>query len=183
MTTNRETYTRVTDILYPFSGMDKINPEILRKAADRGRKVHEYCGGVILGFGIPDAEPEFKGYLDSFLSWWQDHFDIIAHEERFYDDELQITGQTDLIIKDKDITYLVDFKTSASPNKSWPLQLSAYRRMAKCHVDHMYVVQLKKDGSNPKIHTYSDNYELFLNCYKVYKYFYKNKETIDLELI
>jgi len=181
----RETYTRVTDILYPFSGLDKVNPEVLRKASERGASVHHLCGGIIEGLGTPEIDPELQGYITSFESWWKDDFEIIAHEQRFYDDELEITGQADLIIKHGDNVHLIDLKTSASVSKSWPLQLSAYRNMIKStyYIDNISIVQLKRDGSIPKIHTYADHYKQFLNCYEVYKYFYKKKETIDIELI
>lgn len=42
-------YTRVTEILKPFSGLDRIPKDIVANAARRGTKVHDVCEGIIRG--------------------------------------------------------------------------------------------------------------------------------------
>lgn len=44
-------YTRITEILSPFSGLDKIPKEIVANAARRGTKVHDICEGIVKGIG------------------------------------------------------------------------------------------------------------------------------------
>ena len=62
-------YTRVTEVLAPFSGMDKIPPEILQRASERGTKVHEICDAIISGMGCPEIQDNLQGYIDSFKKW------------------------------------------------------------------------------------------------------------------
>jgi len=66
----RETYSRVTNILYPFSGLEKIDSEIVAHAAARGTKVHKICEGIIEGIGEIDVDDETRGYVESFKKWW-----------------------------------------------------------------------------------------------------------------
>ena len=44
-------YTRVTEILSPFSGLDRVPKAILKNAADRGTRVHKVCEGIVQGLG------------------------------------------------------------------------------------------------------------------------------------
>ena len=66
-----ENYIRVTNVLYPFSGLDKIDSEIVAHAAQRGTKVHKICEGIIQGLGELGVEEETKGYVESFKKWWE----------------------------------------------------------------------------------------------------------------
>jgi len=175
----REEYARVTEILAHFSGIDKVPNDILEKAAARGDLVHKLCIAYVEGIAPANDITEVEGYLKSFLQWFKEDYKVLTTEERFYDDELQITGQVDMIIENKGKIILIDFKTSASPQKTWPLQLSAYKYMAneKYKIDEIQIVQLKKDGSVPQIHIHGSkvDLELFFHCYGVFKYFYENK--------
>ena len=64
---NRDEYTRVTTVLYPFSGLDRLDEEIVRAAGIRGTKVHKICESIIQGFGEIDVDEETFGYIESFL--------------------------------------------------------------------------------------------------------------------
>lgn len=48
---NLKDYTRVTEVLYPFSGLSNIKPDILANAARRGTRVHDICEGIMKGLG------------------------------------------------------------------------------------------------------------------------------------
>jgi hypothetical protein len=44
-------YTRVTEVLSPFSGMDKIPKHIVENAGRRGTLVHTIIEGIVSGLG------------------------------------------------------------------------------------------------------------------------------------
>lgn len=44
-------FVRVTEILSPFSGLDKVPKDILANAANRGTRVHDVCEGIVKGVG------------------------------------------------------------------------------------------------------------------------------------
>ena len=48
---DKSAYTRVTEILSPFSGLDKIPKHILDNAARRGTRVHDVCESIVKGLG------------------------------------------------------------------------------------------------------------------------------------
>ena len=168
-------YLRVTEILSPFSGLDKIPKDIVANAARRGTKVHEICEGIIKGLGEWDVDDETKPYVDSFKEWWQDGKEVIEVERRFWDDELCITGQVDLILRVDGKITIVDLKTSYKPSKTWPIQGSAYAMLAQnagIEVTAIQFIHLKRDGSPAEVHHYEIDFDLFKKCYDVYQYFY-----------
>src|SRR6188768_1540018 len=116
---SRENYTRVTTILYPFSGLKDVYPEILQKASLRGTKVHKICEGIVSGLGEHGVDEEVQGYIDSFNKWWGEGKQVHAVEKRFWCDELEVTGQVDMIIETPEGLAIVDIKTSYKPSKTW----------------------------------------------------------------
>ncbi len=179
---NISDYIRVTEVLYPFSGLDKINPDVLRNAANRGTRVHEICDAIIEEVGVGYFEPELDGYIESFNKWLPKEF--IKKPDRFFCDELMLTGECDGIYKEGDDLVLFDLKTPMNESKSWMLQGSAYAylcRKSGINIKRIEFVKLSKYGHDPKVFTYEENFELYLSCLQTYKYFYKNK-NMDFEL-
>ena len=113
----RENYNRVTSVLYPFSGLDKIDPNIVAYAGQRGTKVHKICEAIIQDLGEIDVDEETWGYVESFKKWWSLGHDLVLMEHRFFDDDLEITGQMDLIINTPEGLAIVDLKTSYQKSK------------------------------------------------------------------
>jgi len=172
---SREKYTRVTKVLYPFSGMDKIDPEVLAHAAERGTKVHRICEGIVLGLGEHGVDDETKGYVDSFKQWWEGGISVISMEERFWDDKLQLTGQVDFIIETGDGLAVVDLKTSSKPSKTWEAQGSAYAYLAKnagYKITKIFFIHLNKHGKAPKIFEYPVDDSFFLAIFRTYLHFF-----------
>lgn len=168
-------YQRVTEVLQPFTGIKYIEKTILENAAVRGTKVHKICEGIVNGIDEWNIQEEYKGYVESFKKWWNLGHEVISSEERFYCDDLKITGQVDLIIKKRDKAIVIDLKTSMNESKSWMLQGSAYSYLAKKKgypVKDILFIRLRRDGSEPKYHLYEENIELFKDCLNVYRYFY-----------
>lgn len=173
----RENYTRVTNVLYPFSGLEKIDPSILAHAADRGTRVHKICEGIVQGLGELGVDDETKGYVDSFKQWWELGHEVIMMEQRFWCDKLELTGQVDLIIKTPEGKLaVVDLKTSSKPSKTWEAQGNAYAYLAKQSkhdIEKIYFLHLNKLGKEPKIYEYEIDHSFFLAIYRVWNHFFK----------
>lgn len=173
---SRENYTRVTKILYPFSGLEKVPQEVVAKAGIRGTKVHKICEGIISGLGELGVDPETFGYVESFKKWWGDGKDVLMMEERFYDDDLEITGQVDLVLNTPEGPVLVDLKTSYAPSKTWAVQGNAYAYIAKNHnlnIVGIYFLHLNKTGKEPRIYEYDVDPSLFLAVVRTWQYFFQ----------
>lgn len=171
-------YQRVTEILYPFSGMKYVKKTVLENAAARGTKVHKICEAIAGGLEGWEAPAEYQPYVDSFNSWFKRKHKIISIEERFFCNELRITGQVDFIVEEPKGLYIVDLKTSQQESKSWLLQGSAYSYLAKkkgYDVKGIMFLQLKRDGTPSREYFYDENMDLFRKCLDVYRYFYGKK--------
>lgn len=173
------TVPRVTEILNYFTSYDKVPRDILANAAVRGTCVHNLCGGIAKGNWIPDdlIKPEYKPYVDSFRQWDKDKVqDYQLIEKRFIHKELQYSGQMDFLITGKDgKLYLVDLKTSASPQKTYPLQMGAYAGLLNdndIQIEGAMIVYLSKFGDYPVVdylYDLTEQWDVFksaLNCYK-----------------
>ena len=188
-------YDRISNVLYPFSGLRDIDPEILANAASRGTVVHKICDSLILRHGKFDLEELVKGYsqndihyakelekvnlmIESFETWYKDK-KFIPKPKRFYETHNMITGECDMIYSDKDRLVLVDIKTPLTESKSWMLQGTAYSYMAKkqgINIDRIEFIKLSKTGGKPKVFVYEENWFLFKSVLDIYRYFYKNEE-------
>lgn len=172
----RENYTRVTSVLYPFSGLDRINPDVVAYAADRGTRVHKTCEAIIEGLGEIGVDDETRGYIESFKLWWEKGHDVVAMEKRFWCDDLQLTGQVDLILNTPDGMAIVDLKTSSRPSTTWPAQGSAYAYLARKEgfpIKKVYFLHLNKVGREPRIYEYPVDDSFFLAIYRTWQHFFK----------
>jgi hypothetical protein len=181
-----ELYDRVTDALFFISGLCKISPEILKNACDRGSKVHEICDSLINNLGIWDLDLATEGYIDSFKQWLPGK-KFIGKAERFFCDQLMLTGECDAIYDSPEGLVLVDFKTPSKESKTWRLQGSAYSWLAKKSgypIKKIEFVKLSKIGKPPKSYWYEEDFETYLKCLEIYRLFFKNCENdINLEWI
>jgi len=177
---DKEGYIRVTSTLYPFSGLDKINPEVLSHAAERGTKVHKICEGIITGLGEYGVDDETEPYVSSFKQWWDKGHTVVAVEKRFWDDERHITGQVDLILQTEDGLVIADLKTSSKPSKTWPVQGSAYAHLARksgYDIKKLFFIHLLRTGKEAKVYEYDISEEFFLSTYKVWDYFFNKDKS------
>lgn len=172
-------YTRVTEVLSFFSGFQAIDPVVLQNAANRGTLVHQICDAIIEGIGTPPVSSEISPYIDSFLQYPEKAY--IKKPERFFCDELMITGECDAIYKEGDSLVLVDFKTSRAEGKTWALQGSAYAYLAKkagYPIDRIEFVKLDRTGKAPKVLVYQDQFPDFLAALRMYRLFFDGKPPI-----
>jgi len=194
-----EKYDRVTRVLSPFSGLGGIDPEVVKNAADRGKIVHQLCNAIVMHLGIFDMEDMIqtysrnhehfekekeiiKNFIRSFEKWAIGK-KIVSVSQRVFDEEFMLTGEYDLIYQnDVGERVLFDIKTPARESHCWLLQGSAYSYMIskKEKIDHIEFGQLSRDGREPKIREYKENFPLFLNHLECYRYSYKNKKAEDV---
>lgn len=170
-------YIRVTEAISEFSGLSKIPKEILDKACHRGIRVHNIIEALCADIGVLDIDEDIKGYIESFQKWGPKKF--LEKPDRFYCDTHRITGEADGIFVEGDDLVLFDIKTPVKPSSTWNLQLSAYAylaRQAGYPITAIEVVRLNKDGKPPEVIRYKEDFELFLSCLSVYRYFYDGKE-------
>jgi len=175
-------YTRVTDVLSPFSGLKNIDPAILKNAGERGTLVHKLIDSEIMGMDGPIPE-HVRGYMNSYYQWNVGQ-KFMDKPPRFFDDDLMLTGEIDaLYVNDDGGLTLVDFKTPANQSKTWALQGSAYCFLARCagfDITEIEFVKLSKTGGKPKSYFYykdfKKNWKTFQGCLDAYRHFYADSE-------
>ncbi len=177
---------RVTEILRPFTSYDQVPANILERAAARGTSVHALCAGIAKGNWIPDGMigEELIGYVKSFRQWSEaqvKNFKIV--EKRYTELGDTYSGQLDFVVEGTDHkTYLVDLKTSAKPQKTYPIQMAAYSMLLRQNgiwVDGAMLVYLNKEGEFPNIHLLHDlteEYSVFQSALECYQYFKIRKD-------
>ncbi len=189
---------RVTEILRPFTSYDQVPKDILERASARGTSVHALCAGIAKGNWIPDGMigEELIGYVRSFRKWQAAQVkEFVIIEKRYTDSNQQFTGQMDFVVKcTDDKPYLIDLKTSATHQKTYPVQMAAYNSLLKqnnIHVCGAMLVYLDKTGEFPDIdlldeEDLEENFYVFsaaLHCYKYFKMRKKKNGTKPEECI
>ena len=178
-TRNMDLYDRVTSVIFPFSGLTKVDPEILRKAAARGTAVHDYCNCLIAELPCDTIDDTYMGYIDSF-NLWAEGKKFLLHPGRWFDDELMITGECDGIYEMDGEFILFDLKTPAKQGSTWNLQGAAYRHLAhknNLKIDHVEFVRLQRNGKKPTVYGYGDSFDEFMMLLTVYRKYFKNNMT------
>lgn len=177
---------RVTEILKPFTSYEQVPKDILERAAARGTSVHALCAGIAKGNWIPDGMigDELLGYVRSFRKWHEAQVNqFIIIEKRYTDCNEQYSGQLDFVVEATDGKfYLVDLKTSARPQKTYPVQMAAYATLLKqnkIHVEGAMLVYLDKAGEFPDIDLIGDmtkEFSVFTSALHCYRYFKMRKK-------
>ena len=169
MTQKTEDYTRVSEILAIFQAYAHVDRKLLKKAQDTGTSIHGAIESYFKDEFIP-LDARRAPYFESFLSWADSLHPIpIASETRLYDHSLRITGQFDLIATLGGEPYLIDFKTGSWEHPEiWEMQMTLYRYLMGVNgmpkPDKFMIVQLKKDGSPPKIFDFTFSQECLSAC-------------------
>lgn len=200
-------YLRVTTLLSAFSGLDRIDPFVLKRASCRGTVVHQAIDSIIAFHGLLGLEEQVReytkcpdlmkwhdeyekelamvhGFIESFRKWSQGK-KFLPKPTRLYDDYNMITGEFDVLYKDQDgLLTLVDFKTPASESKTWMLQGTGYDILSLHNgvkIDKIEFVKLCRKGNPPKSYFYERNVDLFLSVLETYRYF-KLEGCQDIEI-
>jgi len=171
----KEGYTRISDIVSVPGMFDMIPLEVLEKKVRIGTNVHEAIHMDFLGF-VPDLAEDEKGYYDSYLEWKSiTNTGISMSEDRFYDDNLMITGAIDGLLRFpyEDNLVAVDWKTSATCTKAisdtWRAQGGFYHYLLMQNnvhnVSQRYLfVQLHPKGKLPKVKEFLFTQDIWKEC-------------------
>lgn len=173
------THDRVTAVLSPFSGLNRVPPAILANAQDRGTKVHEYFESFCENIWqvVPS---EYQGYITSLEQWTKDK-KFLDKPSRWYCDELLLSGECDGLYPNETGYTLFDIKTPLKESKTWKLQGSAYSYLGKkagFKITKIEFIKLSKDGSAPEIFTYEEDFDSFKKCLDVYRMFFKSEKDL-----
>lgn len=149
---NGDTIPSVTTLMEPLSLHEYggIDEQTLHNAANKGTAVHNAIENWIK-FGFDDLTPEFHGYMDGFLAWWDAKKpDVIGSEIRTYHRLMQYAGTVDLVAVIDGEVSLIDFKTTYKlVEKNCRVQLEAYSQAMASHgieVKKKVILHLRKDG-------------------------------------
>jgi len=177
----KEGYTRVSSILGQWNHLAHIDKDVLANKCRIGTNVHAKIGAEIDGIFL-DLEADEEGYFESWNKWQKEErldYSQMMTEERFYCDELKITGCVDAIRIEEERGTLLDYKTSATPNKRmWALQAAFYhylvKKSGKKIEDEVWFIHLKKDGKVAKVYNFEITPKLWEVCASAlhsYRYF------------
>jgi hypothetical protein len=174
----------VTEVLGKYQDFSHVPPERLALAGERGTAVHDACllkiARGIPALSIPD---ECAGYVESFQKWFHSRCEeVIFSEERLVDINLGCSGQVDLFCKDGAAYFLIDLKTPITKNKSWRLQLAAYKHLVVKRFPEIpesiiipASLRLHPEGKTPKMDLYTESYledfNYFLQALNVHRFF------------
>jgi hypothetical protein len=169
---------RVTEVISPWSGLDKIPEATLQHAAERGTAVHDYCSRIAQGEFIMNIDQECQPYVESFQLWFDSQVvEVLLSEKRLNDEALGYTGQIDLVVTLKEgIVTLVDLKTPVTSYPTWKMQIAAYRNLLQKDgvlPERTGSLQLHPKGKTPNMKWYEDSatdFNAFLSALNVYNY-------------
>jgi len=158
-------YPRVTQIISPYSGYSKVPRNYLEAACERGTAIHKACEAYLRGEKC-DIKTEWGHYLMSFVVFAPLITKIHSTETSLQDDTLKYRGTYDLLAEIQGYSglTLVDFKTSYAPQKTWHLQLSAYKNLIEltgAEVSHVLVLHLQRNGAPAKVIEFENIKESF----------------------
>lgn len=142
----------VSKVMEPLSNYEygNVDENVLKRAAYKGTAVHNAIENY-LKYGIDDLEPDYRGYLEGFMGWWNyQKPEYVASEIRTYHRILGYAGTADLLALIDGRLYLVDFKTTSRlVEKNCRVQLEAYAQALKSHgieIAGKKIVRMSKDG-------------------------------------
>ncbi len=141
--------SRVIDALVKKSWSDAgVDPERLRKAAERGSLVEQYATELMKTghVTITTDNDEVLDRLAIFEKWWLRHNPTLIDAQRIVWSEVDgIAGTLDWILNINGQVYLVDCKCTVRPERAWLLQIGAYCSMVEDFIGSAAVLHI-----NPK---------------------------------
>jgi len=163
----------VTEIIRPFIDSQWFTED----SRNRGSFVHHAVAAYLNGVWTPPLPDVWQPYVDSAKDWIDRTIDrVLVVERRFVDTAKGYCGKPDLIavIRGDEAPTLIDWKTSASYQKWWPVQIAAYRLLAAANghtTGRGLSVRLR--DSLPVVAEASGarDYDVFISLMNAYKYF------------
>src|SRR3990167_3983835 len=167
--------------------------KISSKAARRGSTIHNLTevsdveGSTIDPAKLPE---EYRGYMTAFNKFKEEvNPKLLYNEQIVLNNEFGYAGTLDRIYDMGGKINLIDIKTSKDFYKDMSLQLSAYKHGEVIYhkdgkietmpvVDGLYILLLGADG-NYAIRQMSDNFDVFLSAFNIYKFLNEDKLKND----
>lgn len=191
----RSEYIRVSEILGRLRDKSHINPVVFSEKGLVGTEVHhaiaeEKTGGfpmfsqyavrhpktgdiLLDSDGNERREKKGIGYFKSFSEWDRKHepiYEIL--EQRYYCDDLKITGQIDALVKIKSTHHLIDFKTSYKEDlEIWTMQAHFYWYLLHINgyqnldADFQWI-KLHKNGEYPEVFPFRFDRKVLSRCFE-----------------
>lgn len=128
---NKTGLPSVTELMAPYLDKRWFTAE----SRVRGTVVHAACAAHLKCLWVAPLIPDYQGYFDSFRAWADAAIDsVMLVEARLSDRRLGYTGQLDIVAKLRGPlgpVAVIDIKTGTTVSKTWPVQVAAYRHLAK----------------------------------------------------
>lgn len=136
-------YPSVTTVLQPYGSYDHVDPEVLARAADRGKRVHDVAAALGQGFYVPVSE-ECAGYILSFKNWFYANVkEVVAVEREYIHPTRRYIGHPDIVfVHIEDFIAVVDYKTPVGLLRPWACQCVGYLELIRANG-----IDVKKAGS------------------------------------
>lgn len=171
-------YLRTTAAIKKDKEFDRIPSAVLHHKQILGTNVHQAIDDDLRGDLPLGLMPGCIGYFQSYRSWRDGvNLSIVQNEQRYFDDELMLTGCIDLLamLPYEDTPVIIDWKTSAAESPSWILQSHLYGYLLSKNnitTSKRYIfVKLHPLGASPDIFEYlysPESYRDALSCVKRY---------------
>ena len=151
-TLNGQRIPSVTQIMRPLTNLvyGKIDPVVLKQAADFGTAVHACTEFLDRGeLDESSVEEEWQPFLNAYVSWKESvKPKILNIEERLAC--FTFAGTIDRVVVIDGELWIIDIKTTTEIHKHVGVQLAAYAALAEKAFGGFYrraALQLKEDGS------------------------------------
>lgn len=175
----------VTQILSPYTSLEFVNPELLRRAAEFGNHVHEACHLFNLDALDRDSlDPELAPYVDA----WALFLDttgavVLLSEHRIASEQYAYAGTLDTVVWWGKSKRLIDIKSTAGVPKTVGPQTAgyanAYREQTGETLRDRYCVQLRHDGTY-RSHKLSDpaDWSIFQSALILNRWYYNGAKHV-----
>ena len=166
----------VSEILKPIHERiyGKINPKVLKKAVERGTKIHRAIE-FMSKYKLSKFDGEISGYLEAYKKFRGDYttWQLLHSEYRTYHKSLLYGMTIDEVYKTEKGIVLLDLKTTSEMYlNTWSVQLSAYKSGYESQHEKViktYILNLMGDGEY-QLFELSDKFSVFLSCLEIYRF-------------
>jgi len=169
-------YPSVTEVLSTYIDKRWYSPA----SAEFGTQIHYSCKDILNGDLSYENETNiYAPSIKSFIEWIKITDPIpFTLEEKIINHKLPLSGRPDFIgtITGRDGYGIIDWKTSVSTQKWWPLQLSAYKYLADKYyeitIEWIATLRIRKKGGKALFNDYTPIYKQslkkFLRAYSLH---------------
>jgi hypothetical protein len=165
----------VTRILSPWSNLSMVSDEVLTSASERGTRVHAACAAYALDYPVEGLQEGDEGYFESFRDWFDATVEQVINVEQEYTCKTYgFVGHPDavLTLKGSEEIWVIDWKTPRTLNKSFRLQIAAYRHLTQAH--RGATLRLSPEGKRAILDEFTGmerDFCVFLNCLSAWRFF------------